>query len=346
MKPTLRPLLSLLALAVALPVLVRADEKTPPKPAKSGKKEMRVTIAGADAPKVETEPAAFLGVSTGHVSAALTEQLGLLAGMGLIVNAVVPDSPAAAALKRHDVLLKLNDQMLINAHQLAVLVRTFKEGDEITLTYVRAGKEATAKVKLAKRDLPKLPLPGEGPVPGLRAWGFRGPGAGELRDMPFGQLHRLDDLPRGEADRLLETFEDGQRPESNAFYFHNSGVPPVARALAMGAGSLVFSDDEGSLEIHIEDGARLLTAKDAAGAVLFDGPVTTPKERAAVPEAVRKRLEQLEATDTFRFRTDADFEGGEVDVVVPRAEPISLPRARRAPVPARMPAGPAALRLL
>lgn len=344
MKPTLRHLLPLLALAAALPVLVLADEKTPSKPGKPGKKEMRFTVSGADAPKVETEPATFLGVSTVVVSAALTEQLGLAAGMGLVVNAIVPDSPAATALKRHDVLLKLNDQMLVNSHQLAVLVRTFKEGDEITLTYVRAGKEATAKVKLAKRDLPKLSLPGEGP--GLRAWGFRGPEAGGLRDAPFGHLRRLDDLPRAEVDRLLETIEAGQLPESNAFYFHGSGVPPMARALAMGAGNLVFSDDEGSLEIHIEDGRRLLTAKDAAGAVLFDGPITTPEERAAVPEAVRKRLEQLEVTDTFRFRTDGDFEGGEVDVVVPRAEPIALPRARRAPVPAGVPAEPAALRML
>ena len=72
------------------------------------------------------------------------------------MNHIAPGSPSAGALKPHDILLKLDDQILIEQRQLAVLVRGHKEGDEITLTYLRAGKQATAKVKLAKHDVPKM----------------------------------------------------------------------------------------------------------------------------------------------------------------------------------------------
>ena len=46
------------------------------------------------------ESATFLGVETSPVSPTLTAQLGLQEGAGLVVNHVVPDSPAAAALKQ------------------------------------------------------------------------------------------------------------------------------------------------------------------------------------------------------------------------------------------------------
>src|ERR1043166_5888499 len=73
------------------------------------------------------EKVSFLGVTTSPVSSTLTEQLGLQKGIGLVVTGVVSDSPAAGVLKAHDILLKLNDQLLIETHQLAVLVRSFKE---------------------------------------------------------------------------------------------------------------------------------------------------------------------------------------------------------------------------
>ena len=98
----------------------------------------------------------FLGVETAPVSPTLTEQLSLPKGVGLVVRSVVPDSPAANSLKPHDILTKLNDQLLIETRQLAVLVQSYKEGDEVTLTYVRGGKESTVKVKLTKRDMPRL----------------------------------------------------------------------------------------------------------------------------------------------------------------------------------------------
>src|SRR5262249_44201704 len=92
------------------------------------------------------------------VSATMASQLGLQRGTGLVVNRIVPKSPADGVLNDHDILLRLDDQILIETRQLAVLIRGHKEGDEVTLTYLRTAQKATAKVKLGKTEQPKMAL--------------------------------------------------------------------------------------------------------------------------------------------------------------------------------------------
>ncbi|MCL2646509.1 MAG: PDZ domain-containing protein [Phycisphaerales bacterium] len=104
-----------------------------------------------------TEKAAYLGITTSPVTATLREQLSLPKGFGLVVDFVEKDSPAdKAGLKVHDILQKLDDQLLINAPQLTVLVRSKKKGDAITLTGLRAAKPLTLQAKLVEKDLPIL----------------------------------------------------------------------------------------------------------------------------------------------------------------------------------------------
>ena len=62
----------------------------------------------------------------------------------------------------YDVAVRLNDQILVNAQQLAVLVRTFNPGDEVTLTVIREMKETPLKVKLVERDVRPLDQVGFG----------------------------------------------------------------------------------------------------------------------------------------------------------------------------------------
>jgi hypothetical protein len=96
--------------------------------------------------------AAYLGIATSPAPPVLRKQLKLAEGMGLVVDFVDPGSPAeTAGVQPYDVAVRLNEQMLINAPQLAVLVRTFEPGDEVTLTVIREGKETPLKVKLVER---------------------------------------------------------------------------------------------------------------------------------------------------------------------------------------------------
>jgi hypothetical protein len=106
---------------------------------------------GAEPKKVK---AAYLGVSGSRPTPAMRSQLSLPVGVGLVVEVVDEDSPAAkAGLKQYDVLHKLNDQILVNLEQLAILVRTFKPGDEVTLTVLRQSKPTTFKAKLIEKEV-------------------------------------------------------------------------------------------------------------------------------------------------------------------------------------------------
>src|SRR5437870_8340964 len=105
------------------------------------------------APKV---PMTFLGVETSQVPTVVSEQLGLSKGLGLVVEYVVPDSPAAAAgIQQNDILKMLNDQILMEPSQLRKLLQTFSEGADVTLTILRKGQEQKITVKLAKKEMPK-----------------------------------------------------------------------------------------------------------------------------------------------------------------------------------------------
>ncbi|MEZ0389113.1 MAG: PDZ domain-containing protein, partial [Verrucomicrobium sp.] len=80
-------------------------------------------------------------------------QLPLPAGTGLLVRSVVPDSPAAkAGLQKNDVLVRLDDQILVNSSQLRTLVSTRKDGDAVKLALLRQGKEVVSEAKLGTRN--------------------------------------------------------------------------------------------------------------------------------------------------------------------------------------------------
>src|SRR5690606_22990817 len=102
------------------------------------------------------EPQTYLGVSATPVSAELRAHVGEIPrGVGLTVGYIDPVGPAAeAGLKLHDVLVRLDDQLLINAEQLSVLVRMREEGEEVTLTVMRAGEEQEIEVTLGEKELP------------------------------------------------------------------------------------------------------------------------------------------------------------------------------------------------
>ena len=314
-----------LAAAVALSPGIVAAEDGKPK-AKESKKEMRVLtapdhagpmsrLAGPD--KIEKEIATFLGVDVSVVSQTLSAQLGLPRESGLVVNHVAPESPAAGVLQAHDILLKLDDQILIEPRQLSVLIRQRKDGDEVSLLYVRGGKEATAKVKLAQREVPKLSAVFEKAIRG-------GAGVVGLRDgKPF-DLFVPDERER--ADHVLSLI---QRPAaSDYFRMHiEPRMGPGFRAMSVNTanGHLAFEDEKGSLNLTIKEGEKTLVAKSAKGDEVFSGPVTTPEQRKAMPPEVRSRLERLEGMRDVTFRTDGDFQGAETKVVRPLGRGIAVP---------------------
>ena len=349
MKNSLRYVASALGLAAVLPALRAAAENRPAP--KEESKEMRVIVrtdgdAGQPGPRVERrvflhrggepgekEIVTFLGVGISPVSPTLTAQLGLPNGSGLVVGHIVPDSPAAAALKEHDILLKLDDQILVDARQLSVLVRNHKEGDEVTLSYLRGGKPATVRVKLAKHEVPKITAMFEQAFPGGEedVFGFAGGGGSfELPQHPGASLHP-GETTHEHMNRVLSLL--GRAPDGGPTRIQierRSGPGFRAMSVNPGNSNLVFSDDQGSLDLTIRDGAKTLVARNAQGEQVFSGPVTTPEERKAIPPDVRERREKLEGMHGVTFRTDGDFQGAETRIMRPAGRGISLPESQRA----------------
>jgi serine protease Do len=332
MKNIVRYIIPMAGLAAFLPAILAQDVPPP------DKKEMRV-LAGPGGPDDnlplppphhgrrmmfggpgEMESVTFLGIATAPAGGALADQLELPKDAGLVVTTIMPDSPAAAVLKRHDVLVKLDDQLLIEQRQLSVLIRNHKEGDEITLTYIRLGKQETAKVKLGKHDMPKMAFLGQG-AHGNMAFAFGSADAEAMAGMG-----------RDDADRVLALIHRGEAPDGpgeqvfNLQAEHSDGPGMHSVSVNTSNSNMMFSDEQGSLDLTIKDGKKTLIAKNAKGEQLFSGPVTTPEERKALPADVRTRLDKLENMQEFSFKTDGDFTPGEVKDVRPLHQGIAMPQ--------------------
>ncbi len=105
-----------------------------------------------DRDREKGEPQPFLGLITSEVPPALTAQLGLPEGFGLMVDEVIPDSPAAAAgVQKYDVLQTFNDQQLVNPDQFATLVRAAGKDKEVALTLMRKGQSTKVSAKVGER---------------------------------------------------------------------------------------------------------------------------------------------------------------------------------------------------
>jgi serine protease Do len=265
-----------------------------------------IRVAGGEPKEVEKEKVAFLGVQTAPVSRTLATQLGLPRGTGLVVTELVDDSPAATSLQEHDILTKLDDQILVGQQQLSVLIRNKKQGDEVTLTVFRGGKESKVKVKLGEREVPKYSAFEDAEAHGFSFSHLEGP-----------QIARLHQLPGMEPGQVNDVIRMIGRNRGN---WIGSPGARVFRRGAQGAtildlphGNIVYSDDAGSVEVKADDGKRQLTVKDPSGKVLFEGPVNSKEDREKLPEDIKARVGKIEGAN-FSFEVGEEFEIDGADV--------------------------------
>ncbi len=120
------------------------------------------------------EKGPWLGIAMEPVQEVVASQLSLTPGEGVVVNHVAPESPAAkAGLQPNDILLRFEDQIIVEQSQLKKLIAMKKPGDSVKLTYLRQGSRKEASVTLVEHELET----GEhGPMqffqmqPGARGW--------------------------------------------------------------------------------------------------------------------------------------------------------------------------------
>ena len=267
--------------------------------------------------KLPKVPVTFLGVETSEVPNVLSEQLGLAKGFGLVVDYVVPDSPAAAAgVQQNDIIKTLNDQILTERDQLAKLIRSYSEGTTVTLTLLRKGKEETIRVTLTKKEVPQRPdfSPGRhrhSSFP-FGDHGLGDFGISELKEQMDTLKNQLGNEKQGIIhDAVLEAREQVMRAREQSERARDearraAGQITISKnedgglkktTIDIGRAQIVFSDDKGELRIEKVDGRKVLTAKDPQGMLLFSGPVETREELDKLPADVRQRYEKLQQND-------------------------------------------------
>jgi membrane-associated protease RseP (regulator of RpoE activity) len=162
------------------------------------------------------EKGPWLGIAMEPVQDVVRAQLSLAPGEGIVVNHVAPESPAAkAGLQPNDILLRFEDQILVEPAQLRKLIAMKKPGESVKLTYLRKGERKEATVTLVEHEIE----PGDG---GPMQWFGNQPGVFNLQvpapgmTKPFDREHLEEQLKqfkdkRPDLDKHLEGMQDKLR---------------------------------------------------------------------------------------------------------------------------------------
>lgn len=165
--------------------------------------------------------ATFLGVIVAPVDDTLRQHLDLPRYAGLRVVDVVDDSPAeAAGLMAHDILTRLNDQILFNPEQLTALVRSHEPADSVDISFVRKGRAEQAKAVLGKTAVgPETDWTRDTTV--TRAW-------------PSDFKHFFHDLRNFSTDSNVNIFEESHSPRAFLGVVIGEIEPALAKHLKLG----------------------------------------------------------------------------------------------------------------
>jgi len=292
--------------------------------------------------EAEQKAVAYMGVLTREVPVELRSQFGLPEGFGLMVEEVMPDSPAkTAGIKTHDVLVKFADQQLVNMEQLLTLVRSKKKGDVVPLTVITGGKETQLSVTLAERMMPANESPHKPRgFPGMppQMQHFFGGGGQDMRE----QMEQVQRQMREYQERMQDWGRGGREgPMPGSPPLRREGTPrdgdrrdgpsprdgekrSETRVEAHSAANILRRDESGEYQLKNEDGKRTFIARPKEGEEQ-SWPVNTEAERQAVPEKFREKLRLFD-----NVRQDFQFERREGG---PARSPEGGPRETPAPAP-------------
>lgn len=240
--------------AVALPAL-------PGRAAENGAKPRAHIQSVADfATTSSSASARGMGVTLSRATPVLRRQLGLERGAGLVAEEVKAGSAAArAGFLQHDVLVRLDDQILVLPEQFDALLESAEPEDPLACTVLRGGREVV------------IPL------------GRAGVGSVETA------------AATGRAARSAPR-SSGLRPTPSALAIVSPGPrkPPTSDPMrGLTDETLVRNDPDFQIRLARGDETRL-TVTDPSGRVVFDGGIDSAANRGRVPVAVRARVADME----------------------------------------------------
>jgi hypothetical protein len=282
---------------------------------------VRAVVDDGHGEKSGSKEVAWLGVSTEESSEALTSQLGLQAGEGLLVTYVATDSPASkAGLQKNDLLVEIDGQKLVLPAQLRKLMQMHKEGDQVVLTYYRGGKKDDATATLGKTKIGFAAL-GESGLDSLKQLKF------QLKDLSMdgvkenmSQLHEalaragvdrekiqievrrgLDEARKAIAEAMTEvrhaTHGSHAAQQTLEDLAHNGvevdkDATVTIKSRNESVRTMVKTDDTGTFVV-VANPKKHLTAHDKDGKLTFDGDIETSEQQQKVPAGVWEKVQPM-----------------------------------------------------
>ena len=315
------------------------------------------TEASAPAAKVKSaQSIAYAGISP----AAVTElaRRGVTSkdvppGVGVMVAFVDPKGPSMGVLAEDDILVRLDDQVLVNPEQFRALIGMHKPGDVVKIVAVREDEVVNVDLKLGSRNAPVSAAPkakksiapkadvkpADEPAPAQVPQAVVPPRMGITIN---GQTFEFNQDPmQGFPPEIIQQFNEmrqrgmavPQAPQAQpqAAPEKESAPAPQAPALQSKSKSFSFSfgngatvssnsvasDRDGTVAIDERDGKKHAVIKDASGKVLFDGDVTTEEARAKMNPKLRDRLKLVE-TNSFKIQSAPVEETNSDEPVLPK----------------------------
>jgi len=274
------------------------------------------------------ESVAWVGLGGAPVSEILAKHLGLEQGVGLAIHHVLEGAPAdIVGIKQHDILVEFDRQKIGDFETLRDAVRAKKPGEEVEVKFVQSGELLKRKIVLAERKV---------------AFDRQGAPRQNQENNPLWQ--GLGDLPKADHDRMRELMKrrleelSKQLEHDGAIHFDMKkllgpdqhvqpnrladeapvpdGDAPLLNFDAQS--SMTVMDDEGSVTIKVSNGYHEVIVKNKLGEVLYEGPYETPKDKAAVPDDVRGRIDNIDffknMKNGFRFEVKPQPGRGKDDI--------------------------------
>ena len=273
-----------------------ADDAPPP-PTQARKQALpRFSLTNPSAkPRTETtQKAAFLGVVSGEVPAALVDQLNLKSGEGVLIRSLAPASPAArAGIAIHDVITKISGQAVGSPREISAQIANHQPGEPIKVELIHKGQPTTLDITLEARPA-GLANVEQGAAVSPDLDGLPKEIADRVRDAIAGNVgaHDFDEeaglLPPqvGETMRKLQLQLQGAVGQTDI-------LPGRERFQFSEGATIKMMDQQGSIEITTKDGRKEATVCDSSGNSIWSGPWDTAQDKAAAPADIRKRVEAL-----------------------------------------------------
>ncbi len=260
-----------------------------------------------EAPNVNAQEVAFLGVFGEPISDTLSAHLNLAEGVGIKLEHIAANSPAAkTGLKKHDIITSLAGKEITSMDDLRASIADKKPGDSVELKFISKGKTAVKDLVLGSRA-------------NLRARagaGVDGQQAPPHQKLPaeLGELglpkEFLDKFPKKDREKLMKLFKGNLeglelqemqqglgKLEGFDLNLLPKGLNPEMNKGLKFQGAfqsrIKMLDENGSITLESTKDGKVIELLDKEGKLQYRGPYNNEIDKKSIPEELRDRVANL-----------------------------------------------------